>query len=58
MSDKVEVDIQKIKELLGNIDQDLETLYQYGKMVPYIERNVKQIRALLYLLQIECPDLD
>ena len=52
------MDIERIKQLLLNIDHDVEILKQEGKTVPCIERNVTQIKALINLLKIECMDVD
>lgn len=51
------MEIESIKQLLFNIDHDVEILQQAGKTVPCIERNAAQIKALINLLKIECMDI-
>lgn len=51
------LDIERIKKLLVNIDYVVEILHQEGKTIPCVEKNVVQIKALINLLKIECMDI-
>lgn len=49
---------KKIEELIANISEDVEVLYQHGQSIPFVEKNVKQIQALVNILKIECTDCE
>ncbi|WP_157047728.1 hypothetical protein [Cellulosilyticum ruminicola] len=55
---KEEIDIQQLQELVHVIDENLTELYHMGEDFPFIKANVKQMQALIKLVNLECADVD
>jgi len=51
------IDIDRIKKLIQNIDESVKELYYNGKSFPCIEKNAKQLKAIVEMLKIECMDI-
>lgn len=57
MIDKCEFNVNTLKQLISEIDNNIEALCEYGENIPCIEKNGKQIKALVNLLKIEFSDI-
>ena len=48
------IEIEKIRKLIVDIDKSIDELWSNSGTFPCVEKNAKQLKAIMELLKIEC----
>ncbi len=51
------LEIDKIKKLIVSIDESIDELWRNSGSFPCVEKNAKQLKAIVELLKMECIDI-